>query len=149
MSTKYGKVEDRVAGLTAVTGKGEVVRTDGMARATRGPNWTQLLVGSEGTLGVITSARLRVSAAPEVRILRGFNLENVAHGVEAIRRVMQIGLRPAVVRLYDEFDSFVHSLGDEEDAEDSLKDQLAPNPWPQPLWRRSIWQSCIRVKRLP
>src|SRR5262245_50995122 len=60
MSTKYGKIEDRVAGLTVVTGRGDVVHTDGPARAMRGPDWTQLVVGSEGTLGIITSARLRV-----------------------------------------------------------------------------------------
>jgi len=110
MSTKYGKIEDRVAGLSFVTGKGEVIRTDGPARAMRGPNWTQLLVGSEGTLGVITSARLRVSPVPELRILRGFELENLAHGADAIRRVMQRGLRPAVVRLYDEVDTFINHV---------------------------------------
>lgn len=110
MSTKYGKIEDRVAGLTAVTGRGDIIHTDGPARAMRGPNWTQLLVGSEGTLGVITSARLRVSPTPELRILRGFELEDVAHGLEAIRRVMQRGLRPAVVRLYDEVDTFLNHV---------------------------------------
>ncbi len=129
MSTKYGKVEDRVAGLTVVTGRGDVVHTDGMARAIRGPNWTQLLVGSEGTLGIITSARLQVSLAPGVQVLRGYHVDNVAHGVEAIRRVMQAGLRPAVVRLYDEFDSFVHSFGDEEHDTDSQK-LHAPIPEP-------------------
>jgi len=126
MSTKYGKVEDRVAGLTVVTGRGEVVKTDGLARATRGPNWTQLFVGSEGTLGLITSARLRVSIVPELRVLRGFAVENVAHGVEAIRRVMQRGLRPAVVRLYDEFDTFIHGFGDAEKEENLSHDQYAP-----------------------
>jgi alkyldihydroxyacetonephosphate synthase len=127
MSTKYGKVEDRVAGLTVVTGRGDVVKTDGLARATRGPNWTQLFVGSEGTLGLITSARLRVSIAPELRVLRGFGVEDVAHGVEAIRRIMQRGLRPAVVRLYDEFDTFVHGFGDAE-AEDDQHHHMAPVP---------------------
>ncbi|HTE54805.1 MAG TPA: FAD-binding oxidoreductase [Kofleriaceae bacterium] len=107
MSTKYGKIEDRVAGLTVVTGRGDVIHTDGPVRAQRGPNWTQLVVGSEGTLGIITSARLRLSPTPELRVLRGFEVESVAHGVEAIRRVMQRGLRPAVVRLYDEIDTFI------------------------------------------
>jgi alkyldihydroxyacetonephosphate synthase len=125
MSTKYGKVEDRVAGITIVTGRGDVVKTDGFARATRGPNWTQLIVGSEGTFGVITSARLRVAIAPELRVLRGFGVEDVAHGVEAIRRVMQRGLRPAAVRLYDEFDTFIHGFGDS-DKEDDRQHHLAP-----------------------
>ncbi len=111
LSTKYGKVEDRVAGLTVVTGTGDVIDTDGPARALGGPNWTQLLLGSEGTLGVITSARLRLSPSPQLKLYRGFEVDSVAAGVEAIRRILQRGLRPAVVRLYDELDTFVNSLG--------------------------------------
>src|SRR4029079_9604450 len=95
LSTKYGKVEDRVAGLSVVTGRGEVIETDGPNRALRGPSWTQLVLGSEGTLGIITSARLRVSPAPQLRVFRGFEVDDVATGVQAIRRVLQRGLRPA------------------------------------------------------
>ncbi len=111
LSTKYGKVEDRVAGLTLVTGRGEIIETDGPNRALRGPNWTQLIVGSEGTLGIITSARLRVSPAPQLRVFRGFEVDNVQAGVLAIRRVLQKGLRPAVIRLYDELDTLINSFG--------------------------------------
>ncbi len=111
LSTKYGKVEDRVAGLTVVTGRGEIIETDGPNRALRGPSWTQLIVGSEGTLGLITSARLRVSPAPQLRVFRGYEIDDVAAGVEAIRRVLQRGLRPAVIRLYDELDTLMNSFG--------------------------------------
>ncbi|MBS1120745.1 MAG: linked oxidase domain protein [Deltaproteobacteria bacterium] len=111
LSTKYGKVEDRVTGLTVVTGRGEIIETDGPNRALRGPSWTQLIVGSEGTLGLITSARLRVSPAPQLRVFRGFEIDDVAAGAEAIRRVLQRGLRPAVVRLYDELDTLMNSFG--------------------------------------
>jgi alkyldihydroxyacetonephosphate synthase len=110
LSTKYGKVEDRCAGLTVVTGRGEVIETDGPSRALRGPDWTQLLLGSEGTLGVITSARLRLSPAPQLRVFRGFEVDDVATGVAAIRRVLQKGLRPAVIRLYDELDTLLNSM---------------------------------------
>jgi alkyldihydroxyacetonephosphate synthase len=134
MSTKYGKVEDRVAGVTVVTGRGDVIQTDELARASRGPNWTQLVLGSEGILGVITSARLRVSPAPRLRMLRGYEFDSVRDGVEAIRRVMQRGLRPAVVRLYDEFDSFMNAWkrddGDRAKgvADADRDDRLAPLP---------------------
>jgi alkyldihydroxyacetonephosphate synthase len=111
LSTKYGKVEDRCVGLTAVTGRGEVIETDGPSRALRGPSWTQLLLGSEGTLGVITSARLRLAPAPQLRVFRGFEVDDIATGAAAIRRVLQKGLRPAVVRLYDELDTLMSSLG--------------------------------------
>jgi alkyldihydroxyacetonephosphate synthase len=139
LSTKYGKVEDRVAGLTVVTGRGEVIETDGPNRALRGPNWTQLLVGSEGTLGIITSARLRVAPAPQMRVFRGFEIESVEAGVEAIRRVLQKGLRPAVVRLYDELDTLINSFGGSHD--DAPTEIAGPVPqlaagalpaWPPP-----------------
>jgi alkyldihydroxyacetonephosphate synthase len=143
LSTKYGKVEDRVAGLTVVTGRGEVIETDGPNRALRGPSWTQLIVGSEGTLGIITSARLRVSPAPQLRMFRGFEVDDVATGLLAIRRVLQKGLRPAVVRLYDELDTLMNSLGshDEPHADVEAEHRVAPRPpvetgalpaWPAP-----------------
>jgi alkyldihydroxyacetonephosphate synthase len=132
LSTKYGKVEDRAVGLTAVTGKGEIIETDGPNRALRGPNWTQLLLGSEGTLGVITSARLRVSSAPQLHVYRGFEVPDLATGVEALRRVLQRGLRPAVLRLYDELDTFMakmsHKSSGEQEAGSHANSSLAPTP---------------------
>jgi alkyldihydroxyacetonephosphate synthase len=140
LSTKYGKVEDRVAGLTVVTGRGEVIETDGPSRALRGPSWTQLVCGSEGTLGIITSARLRVSPAPQLRVFRGFEVEDIAAGANAIRRVVQRGLRPAVVRLYDELDTLINSFShhDASETDDALKPPVpelasgALPAWPQP-----------------
>ncbi|HZB72964.1 MAG TPA: FAD-binding oxidoreductase, partial [Acidimicrobiales bacterium] len=57
LSTRYGKIEDMVAGLEVVLADGTLVRTGGFPRAAAGPDLTQLFVGSEGTLGVITSVR--------------------------------------------------------------------------------------------
>jgi alkyldihydroxyacetonephosphate synthase len=140
LSTKYGKVEDRVAGLTVVTGRGEVIETDGPNRALRGPNWTQLIVGTEGTVGIITSARLRVSPAPQLRVFRGYEVDDIAAGVEAIRRILQKGLRPSVIRLYDELDTLINAIGHHEDAP-AQNDVHAPAPpiqtgalpaWPTP-----------------
>src|SRR5262245_43112346 len=126
LSTKYGKVEDRVAGLTVVPGRGEIGETDGPNRALRGPNWSQLILGSEGTFGIITSARLRVAPAPQLRVFRGFEIEDIPAGVEAIRRVLQKGMRPAVVRLYDELDTLLGAMGGEHD--EAKYDVRAPAP---------------------
>jgi alkyldihydroxyacetonephosphate synthase len=128
MSTKYGKIEDRVAGLTLVSGRGELLRSEDFARAQRGPNWTQLVLGSEGTLGIITSARIRVAPAAALRLFRGFEFRDIAQGVEAIRRVLQRGLRPAVVRLYDEFDTFVHLSGARHADAEVDRSRFAPVP---------------------
>src|SRR5262249_6803749 len=56
LSTLYGKIEDRVLGLEAVLPTGEIVRTIATPRSATGPDWNQLFVGCEGTLGVITRA---------------------------------------------------------------------------------------------
>lgn len=106
-STKYGKIEDMVVSQEIVLPTGEVVRTPVTPRAATGPDWDQLFVGSEGTLGVITEAVLGVRVAPEVRHFRGFRFDSVPAALEGMRQVMQAGLKPAVTRLYDEIDTFM------------------------------------------
>jgi alkyldihydroxyacetonephosphate synthase len=106
-SSRYGKIEDMVVSLRFVTGAGEVVDTAecGTPDQANAPN--QLLIGSEGTLGVITGSVLRIHRKPAVVFPRGTIFPNVAAGVEAMRRVFALGIRPTVVRLYDEFDTIV------------------------------------------
>jgi alkyldihydroxyacetonephosphate synthase len=102
-STRYGKIEDMAAGLEVVLADGTRLSTGGRApRSATGPDLTQLFVGSEGTLGVITSATLRVHPAPpaERRSARGF--ASFADGLDACRRILRRGAQPAVLRLYDE-----------------------------------------------
>jgi alkyldihydroxyacetonephosphate synthase len=65
LSTRYGKIEDMVVGMEVVLADGTVVETGGAPRAAVGPDLNQLFVGSEGTLGIITSARLRCHPAPD------------------------------------------------------------------------------------
>ena len=63
-STRYGKIEDLVVGLEVVLADGTVVRTGGAPAAAVGPDLTQLFLGSEGTLGVITRVWLRAHPLP-------------------------------------------------------------------------------------
>jgi alkyldihydroxyacetonephosphate synthase len=101
-STRYGKIEDMVVGLEAVLADGRTIRTGGTApRAATGPDLSQLFVGSEGTLGVITEVRLRVrpGAADERRSCFGF--PDFTSGLDACRRILRRGATPAVLRLYD------------------------------------------------
>jgi alkyldihydroxyacetonephosphate synthase len=105
-STRYGKIEDLVVGLEVVLADGSVVHTDGAApRAAAGPNLTQLFCGSEGTLGIITSARLRVHPKPPAEGRRAFGFARFDEGLEACRRILRRGATPAVLRLYDETES--------------------------------------------
>jgi alkyldihydroxyacetonephosphate synthase len=101
LSTRYGKIEDIVAGLEVVLADGTVVRTGGFPRAAAGPDLTQLFVGSEGTLGVITSARLRAHPVPPAERRAAFAFPAFAEGNDACRRILRRGATPAVLRLYD------------------------------------------------
>jgi alkyldihydroxyacetonephosphate synthase len=104
----YGKIEDMVASLSVVTGAGDKVELE---RRVHGPDLTPLLIGSEGILGVVTSARLRLHRAPEHRAFGAWSFPSVEAGYTAMRRIFQGGLRPAVSRLYDPFDSFLARRG--------------------------------------
>jgi alkyldihydroxyacetonephosphate synthase len=103
LSSRYGKIEDMVQAMEVVLGDGSVISCS----PSHEPNLIPLIVGSEGTLGVITQATMRVHPLPEHRIFRAYEFPRIAAGCEAFRRVMQLGLRPAVMRLYDEMDSLL------------------------------------------
>jgi alkyldihydroxyacetonephosphate synthase len=100
-STKYGKIEDLVASMEVALPSGDLIRTVPIPRHAVGPDLNQLFIGSEGTLGVITEATLLVRPQPEHRSFRMLSFDDLATGIDAVRRVLQRGWRPAIVRLHD------------------------------------------------
>ncbi len=105
-STRYGKIEDMTAGLEVVLADGTIVHTGGEApRAATGPDLTQLFVGSEGTLGVVTAITLRAHPAPVAERRAAFGFSDFVSGLDACRRILRRGATPAVLRLYDERES--------------------------------------------
>jgi alkyldihydroxyacetonephosphate synthase len=104
-STRYGNIEDICFGLEAVLPSGEVVRLEPMPRASVGPSLRELFLGSEGTLGVITEVVLRLHPLPEERALASFAFPTMAAALDAARRVLRVGWRPAVLRAYDRTES--------------------------------------------
>ena len=107
-SGRYGKIEDMVLALECVTGTGEIVN---LHHRTNGPNLIPLVVGSEGTLAVVTSATLRLHPKPTARAFGAFSFPTTETGWEAMRLLFQAGLRPAVSRLYDPFDAMLARRG--------------------------------------
>lgn len=107
-SGKYGKIEDMVLALECVTGTGEIVT---LRHRTSAPNLIPLVVGSEGTLAVVTSATLRLHPKPLARGFAAFSFPTTRHGWEAMRALFQAGHRPAVARLYDPFDAMLARRG--------------------------------------
>ncbi len=101
LSTRYGKIEDIVEGLDVVLADGTEIHTGGAPRAAVGPDLTQLFVGSEGTLGVITGARLRAHPTPVAERRAAYTFATFADGIDTMRRIVQRGATPAVLRLYD------------------------------------------------
>jgi alkyldihydroxyacetonephosphate synthase len=109
LSTKYGKIEEHVLSIEWVTPTGEIVNTPAVPRHAAGPEIAQLLVGSEGTLGIITAATVKLHLLPKKRVFGAFAFEDLAAGIEAGRRIMVTGLKPPVIRLYDT-EAASHSL---------------------------------------
>ncbi|MEZ4467103.1 MAG: FAD-binding oxidoreductase [bacterium] len=104
-SSRYGKIEDMVVDLEVVAGDGVLRRTPAYGAVGQRLDWNQAFVGSEGTLGLITAATLRVHAQPARRCFRGWLMPDVEAGLKVMRGAMQAGLRPAVLRLYDPVDT--------------------------------------------
>ena len=101
LSTKYGKIEDMVMSLEVVTPEGEIINTLPVPRHASGPDLTQVYVGSEGTLGVMTKATLKIHPIPECRKFRAFLFKDMHTAMAAGAEIMASRLRPAVIRLYD------------------------------------------------
>jgi len=107
-SGRYGKIEDMVAAIECVTGAGEVVTLHARAH---GPNLIPLVVGSEGTLAIVTSTTYRLHPLPTTRAFAAFSFPTTRDGWEAMRLAFQSGLRPPVARLYDPFDAMLARKG--------------------------------------
>jgi alkyldihydroxyacetonephosphate synthase len=104
-SSRHGSVEDMVLGLAVVLPDGTFAAPRPGPRSAAGPALHQLWLGSEGALGVILGAVLRVHRLPESVIGRGYGFPDLATGLEAMRSIMQSGMRPLVLRLYDPEDT--------------------------------------------
>jgi len=104
-SSAYGNIEDIVHTIEAVLPDGEVVTLGKGPRASSGPDLRQLMLGSEGTLGVITGVTLSLRRAPEARAVSAFEAPDMRAGFAFQREAIQSGWRPPVVRQYDERES--------------------------------------------
>jgi len=100
-SDAYGKIEDMVVSLKLVSPAGEI-QTRTVPASSAGPDLNRLIAGSEGTLGVITEATMRVHRNPTVKDYRGFLFKSFKQGVDAIQECLELGYIPSMIRLQDE-----------------------------------------------
>jgi alkyldihydroxyacetonephosphate synthase len=105
-SAGYGRFDDMVVGLTAATPAG-TLELGRAPKSAAGPDLRQLVLGSEGAFGVITSLRVRVRPAPAERRYEGWRFGSFQEGTAALRALAQDGPLPTVLRLSDETETMV------------------------------------------
>jgi alkyldihydroxyacetonephosphate synthase len=104
-SSRYGSIEDMVQGLAVVLSDGTFAAPRPGPRSAIGPALHQLWLGAEGALGVVLGAELRVHRLPPSVMGRGYGFEGIEQGLDVMRSIMQAGIRPLVMRLYDADDT--------------------------------------------
>ncbi|OBH07220.1 flavoprotein [Mycobacterium sp. E2699] len=106
-SAGYGRFNDMVRGLRMVTPVG-TLELGRAPESAAGPDLRQLVLGSEGTFGVITRVRLRVHRIPEAVRYEAWSFPDFETGSAALRAVTQTGTGPTVIRLSDEVETGVN-----------------------------------------
>ncbi len=104
-STGFGAIEDVLLGLTAVLPDGGILRLRPVPRSAAGPDLRRLLIGSEGTLAVVTEATLACRARPTAWDWLAFGFEGFTTMAQALRDVKRAETGAAVLRGYDETDA--------------------------------------------
>jgi alkyldihydroxyacetonephosphate synthase len=99
-SALYGRAADWLAGVRVATPVGLFTGAQAPASAA-GPDLTRLMLGSEGVLGVITQARIRIRATPEYEQHRGWLFPDFAAGIAAIREALREDIAHTMLRLSD------------------------------------------------
>jgi alkyldihydroxyacetonephosphate synthase len=100
-SAGYGRFDDLVVGLRTATPAG-TLELGRAPKSAAGPDLRQLVLGSEGAFGVITSLGIQLRPVPEERRYEGWRLQSFEAGAKAVRRLAQDGPLPTVLRLSDE-----------------------------------------------
>ena len=101
LSSQYGGIEDLAYSFKAVLADGSIFETADLPRMAVGPDLRHVLIGAEGTLGVITEVALKIFPIAQSKVYDTLKFETVAHGKDAMRAIMANGLRPALLRFYD------------------------------------------------
>jgi alkyldihydroxyacetonephosphate synthase len=100
-SSAYGNIEDVLFGLEAVLPDGSILKTRDTPRSSTGPDLKHIFLGSEGTLGVITSVSFSLRWKPEKQAYSAYYAPDMNQGFTFQRHIVQSGWLPPVMRQYD------------------------------------------------
>jgi alkyldihydroxyacetonephosphate synthase len=107
-SARHGFFEDAVVGVSAVLADGRTIHTRVAPRRSTGPDLARALCGSEGTLGFITGAVLRIHKKPEARFVAAYVLPSIDAAVSAVYLALREECAPSGVRIYDAAEAHAH-----------------------------------------
>ena len=100
MAVKYGTMKSVITGLTVILPNGDIIKTGGRTKKTSaGYNLTNLFVGSEGTLGIITEIQLRLSPIPESIMSAVCHFKTLESAVQTAQQVIQYGVPIARIEM--------------------------------------------------
>ena len=100
MAVKYGTMKTVISGLTVVLPNGDIINTGGRTKKTSaGYNLTNLFIGSEGTLGIITEVHLRLSPIPESIMSAVCHFPSLEDAVQTAQQVIQYGIPIARIEM--------------------------------------------------
>ena len=105
----YGKIEDMVLGIKTICPSGTIEHTD-FPRHASGIDFHHLFVGSEGTLGVISEAKMKISKLPKEYIWTVALFKDFESGAKSIREMVQSGIHASITRLSDVTETKILSL---------------------------------------
>jgi len=101
-AVKYGATRDHVLGLTAVTGAGEIIHTGGYTtKSAAGYDLTRLLIGSEGTLAIVTEAILKLLPLPSKKYVFCASYKNITAAIKAVVAIMSQPHSPSALEFLD------------------------------------------------
>ena len=100
MAVKYGTMKTVICGLTVILPNGDIINTGGRTKKTSaGYNLTNLFIGSEGTLGIITEVQLRLSPIPESIMAAVCHFPTLENAVQTAQQVIQYGIPIARIEM--------------------------------------------------
>ena len=100
MAVKYGTMKTVISGLTVVLANGDIINTGTRTKKTSaGYNLTNLFIGSEGTLGIITEVQLRLSPIPESIMAAVCHFPTLENAVQTAQQVIQYGVPIARIEM--------------------------------------------------
>jgi alkyldihydroxyacetonephosphate synthase len=97
----YGNIEDIIVRIKMVTPQGTVEKSCQVPRMSTGPDIHHFILGSEGTLGVVTEVTLRIRPVPQVKVYGSVVFPTLNAGIMALREVAKQRCAPASIRLMD------------------------------------------------